>query len=45
MLYVFNMKDDVPPRYADPAVRPSRARLDYELGSISSHYGDAYSDR
>lgn len=38
------LKDDAPPRYADPAVRPSRARLDYEYGS-SSHYGDPYGDR
>lgn len=37
-------KDDVPPRYADTGVRPSRARLDYELGG-ASQYADTYSDR
>ncbi|KAL8204441.1 hypothetical protein R6Q57_010064 [Mikania cordata] len=37
--------DDVPPRYAEPEVRQSRARLDYEMGGGSSQYGDAYSER
>lgn len=38
-------QDDVPPRYADAGPRPSRARLDYELGDASgAQYGD-YSDR
>ncbi|KAJ9558687.1 hypothetical protein OSB04_013301 [Centaurea solstitialis] len=37
--------DDVPPRYADAEVRQSRVRLDYDIGSGSSQYGDAYSDR
>ncbi|CAN6562481.1 unnamed protein product [Malus baccata var. baccata] len=37
--------DDVPPHYADAAIRQSRARLDYEYGSGSSQYGDGYSDR
>ncbi|KAF7153608.1 hypothetical protein RHSIM_Rhsim01G0141800 [Rhododendron simsii] len=41
----YSSMDDVPPRYADAGVRQSRARLDYELGSGSSQYGDAYSDR
>ncbi|KAK3433922.1 hypothetical protein EUGRSUZ_D01204 [Eucalyptus grandis] len=41
----YSAVDDVSPRYADPGVRPSRARLDYELGGISSHYSDAYGDR
>ncbi|KAL3815237.1 hypothetical protein ACJIZ3_016505 [Penstemon smallii] len=37
--------DDVPPRYAEAGVRHSRARLDHDLGSSGSNYGDAYSDR
>ncbi|KAH8488306.1 hypothetical protein H0E87_024102 [Populus deltoides] len=37
--------DDIPPRYADAGARHSRPRLDYELGSRASQYGDAYSDR
>ncbi|GFP90496.1 heterogeneous nuclear ribonucleoprotein q [Phtheirospermum japonicum] len=37
--------DDAPPRYAEPGMRHSRARLDYDPGSGASHYGDAYSDR
>ncbi|KAL3603954.1 hypothetical protein D5086_004813 [Populus alba] len=37
--------DDIPPRYADAGVRHSRPRLDYELGSSASQYGDAYGDR
>lgn len=38
-------QDDVPPRYADAGPRPSRSRLDYELGGASgTQYGD-YSDR
>ncbi|KAK2995202.1 hypothetical protein RJ640_000507 [Escallonia rubra] len=37
--------DDVPPRYAEPGVRQSRARLDYEVNGSSSQYSDAYSDR
>ncbi|KAF8032210.1 hypothetical protein BT93_D1204 [Corymbia citriodora subsp. variegata] len=41
----YSAVDDVPPRYAEPGVRPSRARLDYDLGGISSHYSDAYGDR
>ncbi|KAK4379506.1 hypothetical protein RND71_001368 [Anisodus tanguticus] len=36
--------DDVPPRYAEVGTRPSRSRLDYELGGASgTQYGD-YSD-
>ena len=40
-------KDDVPSRYADPGqgVRHSRARLDYDIPSGSSQYGDSYGDR
>ncbi|CAI9101212.1 OLC1v1038484C3 [Oldenlandia corymbosa var. corymbosa] len=41
----YSAMDDVPPRYADPGVRQSRARLDYELSGSASHYGDAYGDR
>ncbi|GER49400.1 RNA binding protein [Striga asiatica] len=37
--------DDGPPRYSEAGMRHSRARLDYDLGSGASHYGDAYSDR
>ncbi|KAL3613654.1 hypothetical protein CASFOL_041728 [Castilleja foliolosa] len=37
--------DDAPPRYAEPVMRHSRARLDYDPGSGASHYGDTYSDR
>lgn len=37
--------DDVPPRYTEAGMRHSRARLDYDLGSSASRYGDAYSDR
>ncbi|XP_076950476.1 uncharacterized protein LOC143623455 [Bidens hawaiensis] len=37
--------DDVPPRYADAEVRPSRVRLDYEMGGRSLQYGDLYSER
>ncbi|KAL3571773.1 hypothetical protein D5086_025677 [Populus alba] len=37
--------DDIPPRYTDAGARHSRPRLDYELGSRASQYGDAYSDR
>ncbi|CAK7347772.1 unnamed protein product [Dovyalis caffra] len=37
--------DDIPPRYADAGARHSRPRLDYELGSSASQYGDAYGDR
>ncbi|XP_051122177.1 uncharacterized protein LOC127245384 [Andrographis paniculata] len=37
--------DDAPPRYSDAGVRHSRARLEYDLGSSSAHYGDAYGDR
>ncbi|KAJ6940147.1 hypothetical protein NC651_006320 [Populus alba x Populus x berolinensis] len=37
--------DDIPPRYADAGVHHSRPRLDYELGSSASQYGDAYGDR
>ncbi|KAI4372668.1 hypothetical protein MLD38_010871 [Melastoma candidum] len=40
----YSALDDAPPRYADPAVRPSRARVDYQYGS-SSHYNDPYGDR
>lgn len=38
-------KDDIPPRYDEAGARHARARLDYELGSGASQYGDAYSDR
>ncbi|KAM7472017.1 hypothetical protein LguiA_010200 [Lonicera macranthoides] len=41
----YSSLDDVPPRYAEAGVRHSRARLDYDLGSSASQYGDAYSDR
>ncbi|KAL3833043.1 hypothetical protein ACJIZ3_007779 [Penstemon smallii] len=41
----YSAVDDVPPRYAEAGVRHSRARLDYDLGSSASHYGDAYSER
>ncbi|KAL3651178.1 hypothetical protein CASFOL_007581 [Castilleja foliolosa] len=37
--------DDAPPRYAEPGMCHSRARLDYDSGSGTSHYGDTYSDR
>ncbi|WMV11111.1 hypothetical protein MTR67_004496 [Solanum verrucosum] len=40
----YSAMDDVPPRYADAGPRPSRSRLDYELGGASgTQYGD-YSD-
>ncbi|KAK4416082.1 Heterogeneous nuclear ribonucleoprotein Q [Sesamum alatum] len=41
----YTAMDDVPPRYAETGVRHSRARLDYDVGTSASHYGDAYSDR
>ncbi|KAF9687671.1 hypothetical protein SADUNF_Sadunf02G0117400 [Salix dunnii] len=41
----YSAMDDIPPRYADAGVRHSRPRLDYELGSSASQYGDAYVDR
>lgn len=42
----YSAVDDVPPsRYADPGVRHSRARVDYELSGSGSQYGDGYSDR
>ncbi|KAF9668722.1 hypothetical protein SADUNF_Sadunf14G0033100 [Salix dunnii] len=41
----YSAMDDIPPRYADASVRHSRPRLDYELGSSASQYGDAYGDR
>lgn len=41
----YSVVDDVPPRYADPGVRHSRARLDYDLGGGAPQYGDAYGDR
>ncbi|KAL0373528.1 UNVERIFIED_CONTAM: Heterogeneous nuclear ribonucleoprotein Q [Sesamum radiatum] len=41
----YTAMDDVPPRYAETGVRHSRARLDYDIGTSASHYGDAYSDR
>ncbi|KAA8515821.1 hypothetical protein F0562_018568 [Nyssa sinensis] len=41
----YTAMDDAPSRYADTGARQSRARLDYELGSSTSQYGDAYSDR
>ncbi|OWM75111.1 hypothetical protein CDL15_Pgr017237 [Punica granatum] len=41
----YSAMDDIPPRYADPGIRQSRARLDYELSGGSSHYSDAYNDR
>ncbi|KAJ6686036.1 hypothetical protein OIU79_015939 [Salix purpurea] len=41
----YSAMDDIPPRYADAGVRHSRPRLDYELGSSASQYGDAYGDR
>ncbi|KAL8141385.1 hypothetical protein V2J09_007406 [Rumex salicifolius] len=37
--------DEVTPRYTDAGVRHSRARLDYDIVSGSSQYGDTYSDR
>ncbi|KAG8391488.1 hypothetical protein BUALT_Bualt01G0192900 [Buddleja alternifolia] len=37
--------DDAPPRYTESGARHSRARLDYDIGSSASHYGDSYSDR
>uniref|UniRef100_A0A6N2MKI8 RRM domain-containing protein n=1 Tax=Salix viminalis TaxID=40686 RepID=A0A6N2MKI8_SALVM len=42
---LLQVTDDIPPRYADAGVRHSRPRLDYELGSSASQYGDAYGDR
>ncbi|XP_016544431.2 uncharacterized protein LOC107844558 [Capsicum annuum] len=40
----YSAMDDVPPRYAEAGARPSRSRLDYELGGAGgSQYGD-YSD-
>lgn len=41
----YSVVDDVPPRYADPGVRHSRARLDYDLVGGAPQYGDAYGDR
>ncbi|XP_043716123.1 nucleolin [Telopea speciosissima] len=41
----YSALDDVPPRYAEPSVRQSRARLDYGVGSSAAQYGDAYSER
>ncbi|XP_057532384.1 uncharacterized protein LOC130810369 isoform X2 [Amaranthus tricolor] len=43
----YSAMDDVPSRYADPGqgVRHSRARLDYDIPSGSSQYGDSYGDR
>ncbi|XP_042493003.1 heterogeneous nuclear ribonucleoprotein Q-like [Macadamia integrifolia] len=41
----YSALDDVPPRYAEPSVRQSKARLDYGVGSSASQYGDAYSER
>ncbi|KAI3449040.1 hypothetical protein Pfo_005705 [Paulownia fortunei] len=40
----YTAMDDVPPRYAETGERHSRARLDYDVGTSSSHYGDAYAD-
>ncbi|KAL5989548.1 hypothetical protein ACLOJK_010440 [Asimina triloba] len=37
--------DDVPSRYADAGIRQSRARLDYEISSSGSMYGDTYTER
>ncbi|XP_060219020.1 uncharacterized protein LOC132645823 isoform X1 [Lycium barbarum] len=40
----YSAMDDVPPRYAEAGPRPSRSRLDYELGGAGgTQYGD-YSD-
>ncbi|KAL9262489.1 Heterogeneous nuclear ribonucleoprotein Q-like protein [Drosera capensis] len=39
------LKDEGAPRYADPAPRHSRARMDYEIAGRTSQYGDAYGDR
>lgn len=41
----YSVVDDVPPRYTDPGVRHSRARLDYDLVGGAPQYGDAYGDR
>ncbi|XP_019159267.1 PREDICTED: nucleolin-like isoform X4 [Ipomoea nil] len=41
----YSALDDVPPRYDDPGVRHSRARLSYDVaGGNASQYGDAYGD-
>ncbi|KAJ6828328.1 uncharacterized protein M6B38_362895 [Iris pallida] len=36
--------DDAPPRYTDVSVRPSRARLEYDVSGSSAQYDDAYGD-
>ncbi|KAK9144746.1 hypothetical protein Sjap_004649 [Stephania japonica] len=41
----YSSLDDVPPRYAEPSLRQSRARVEYGAGASASHYGDTYSDR
>lgn len=44
--FLCTCQDDVPPRYDDPGVRHSRARLSYDIGGgNASQYGDAYGDR
>lgn len=40
----YSTLEDAPPRYADVSVRPSRARMEYSLGS-SAQYADTYSER
>ncbi|GAB2232346.1 hypothetical protein Droror1_Dr00011378 [Drosera rotundifolia] len=41
----YSAVDEGIPRYADPAPRHSRARMDYEIAGRTSQYGDAYGDR
>lgn len=43
----YSAVDDAPSRYTDPShgMRHSRARLDYDIPSGSSQYGDTYGDR
>ncbi|CAN4125980.1 unnamed protein product [Withania somnifera] len=40
----YSAMDDVPPRYAETGARPSRSRLDYELGDPSGTQYEDYSD-
>ncbi|CAN4111892.1 unnamed protein product [Withania somnifera] len=40
----YSAMDDVPPRYAEAGARPSRSRLDYELGDASGTQYGHYSD-
>lgn len=37
--------DDVHPHYAEPVLRQSRPRLEYESRGSTSQYGDSYSER